>query len=167
MANDTLTVLAEELLGEAITALTCAGIAPPELQYVGFGLIPWDCELLAVNINPPGFLPLDRSRSSCQIAPIATFVLTDLRCYPTQDEQGNPPSAAEMEVASAAIYADLWVLQRTLARHTADGTLFGAAVACQDTKMQQAAILDPAGGLGGFTFSITAMPQDLDPLCGS
>ena len=133
MANDTAQELAEELLGEAVDALVCAGITPPALQYVAHGIPPWDCELIAVNINPPQFFPLDTSRSSCQVAPRLTFILTVVRCYPTQDENGNPPTGPVMNAAAAAINADLWVLMRTLARHTADGTLFGGMIGCHDT----------------------------------
>lgn len=166
MANDTVHELAEELLEAAATALACEGIDPPGFQYVGHGVIPWDCELLAVAVDPALFAPLDIGRSTCQVQPKVTLQLTILRCWPTQDELGRPPTAAELTAAAEALNADLWVLQRHLARHTADGSLF-SQVTCQSIRLGAVTTLSPQGGFGGWQFAVLVTPHDTDPLCGS
>lgn len=166
MANDTAHDLAEELLNEAVVALVCSAITPPGLQYVGHGIIPWDCPLIAVNIDPAIFAPIDPRSQGCQIAPRITLNLTVLDCYPTQDEQGNNPTAAEMTAASLHLNSILWVLMRTIARGATDGTLFDQ-VDCHSIKLGQVTTLSPSGGLGGWQFPVLVQPHDTDPLCGS
>ncbi len=166
MANDTAHDLAVDLLNEAVVALTCAGITPPAIQFVGHADPAWDCELLSTFIDPAVYFPLSSTAPTCQVAPRITVNLTDVRCWPTQNEDGSPPTPAELTAAAELLNSDLWVLMRTLARHTAEGDLFDG-VSCHATRLGPITTLPPQGGFAGWKMAVVVQPEDTDPLCGS
>lgn len=165
MANDTVQLLAEDLLATAVDALTCSGIEPPDRQLVTHGLPAWDCEQISVHVDPAIWAPLDTRQQTCQIVPRITLNLTVVRCWPTQEGR-QAPTATTITDAAAAMNADLWVLMRTFARHQADGTLF-EGVSCQSTKLGPISTLQPSGGFAAWQMAVIVQPTDTDPLCGS
>jgi hypothetical protein len=161
--------LAIELLETAGEALSCEGIELPPLRYVSHGRPPWDCELLAVHVDPPHFFTMDTPTRSCAVALRYTLHLTILRCWPVPKEGTPPilPTGPEMTAAAEVLNTDAHVLMRTLGRRHTEAELFPGLADCKATRLERPFTLEPSGGLAGWVFPVTVQPTDTDPLCGS
>lgn len=149
---------ATRLLAAMVTEF---GAALPARYYLAPGpLAAWDGEHLAVSCTQvlpgtsdssarAGGLP-SRHAGSMQI-PRAVYEARILRCVPTVDDSGQPPSAAAIQAASEGILADLGLLLAGVYRFLGDSPQ-GVATA------GQADPLGPEGGLSGYRVVVTYSP---------
>ena len=97
-----LSQLATDLLASA-KACYAAPEAPtiPDIQLVTHGMLPAvDCPFLAVTMTAITADVL-ASKPRCAVVPSVTFRIWVVRCFPTLDNQGNPPKPADEQADSA------------------------------------------------------------------
>lgn len=120
----------------------------------------WDCEHLSVSLVQvlpgtsdasarAGGLP-SRQAGSMQI-PRAVFEARILRCYPTFDNQGKPPTAEAIHAASQGLMLDAGRLLAGVYRWLASERQGVATVGQVDA-------LGPEGALAGFATVVTYSP---------
>lgn len=127
----------------------------PSRQIVFPGTVVLDCcEQLAVNVgalSEGSSAPFPPKASMARINRVA-LIATISRCVPTQDGSGNPPPALEIQAAAEQINADKWALWNHIYNLISDGLLFDR---CCDVIWGPLASLQPSGGCGGSTLTIT------------
>jgi hypothetical protein len=149
---------AERLLAAMVTEF---GAAVPARRYLAPGpLAAWDGEHLAVSCTQvlPGASDSSaraggnpsRQAGSMQM-PRGVYEARILRCVPTVDDGGRPPTAEAIHAASVALLTDLGLLLQGVYRFLADSPQ-GVATA------GQADSLGPEGGLAGYRVLITYCP---------
>jgi hypothetical protein len=118
--------VADGLLAAVVAAFDTAGIELPERRAVvagNPGLIAWDCEQLTValaGISTGGgagaitLMPQSGSPAGMALTRLATWSVQIVRCAPTSDEDGNPPSVELLEAAAATALDDAGVLSQCL-----------------------------------------------------
>lgn len=127
----------------------------PERQLIFPGTVVIDCcDQLAVNVGSitegaaaPGFPKASTARINR-----VTLIATISRCVPTQDGGGNPPPALAIQAAAEQIDADKWALWNHIYNLIGDGLLFDR---CCDVIWGPLSSLQPSGGCGGSTLTIT------------
>lgn len=153
--------LAQEYLNACIDALDtiptydAALSGAPLRTFVAPGPVALDCcDQLAVHI---GLISEGDSAPPVPASSIArinrvTLIATASRCVPVPDGNGNPPPASEQQEAAEQINADKWALWNHIYNLIRDGDLFSR---CCDVIWGPLAALQPNGGCGGSTLSIT------------
>jgi len=158
-----LQIACEELLTASAEALdTIPDYEPtllgaPERQMIAFGGPALDCcDQLAVNVaqvlaapTAPGGLSVGR-RIAAQIWHVFLSV-TISRCYPSGDDRGNPPSAAEQTAASAQLDADGWALWNHLYNLWTSEQLF---TVCDEVFWDSLRPIGPSGGCAGWVLGL-------------
>lgn len=153
---------AARLMRAVLDTYRDAGVALPERQYLAPGpLAAWDGEHLAVTVSGvlpgtsdatsrPGALP-GRGVGS-MTTPRATYDARMLRCIPTLNDHGDPPTAEELTECSETLLRDL-------------GLLLDAAYAWSASEapgivvtVGQATPLGPEGALAGYAVHCTVSP---------
>lgn len=158
--NDLFDAAAEWLaLCEAAVATTTGGAIPR--SFVSLGPPSWDCcpqlsvhaAVLLADTQP--FVPLiaPGHRMNVQDAlALVPLVATVLRCVPTFEDSGDPPSTSAMEAAAMAGYADAWAILSETWQGKRDGTLFAPKE--RELFIDPIVPLTQAGGCGGFQIQI-------------
>jgi hypothetical protein len=155
LPNDHLYAVAQEILSTAVDILGDADLEVPERQFVTFGEVADDCDLIAVswqalyvgepgapNLQPEGLGFVTRSSS---------FEVRRIKCISSSDERGTPPSAAEMNEDAEAILTDLWTLYQGFVARKGDKTFLEG---CQGFAIGNALPVGPTGGIGGFVLPL-------------
>lgn len=165
--------LAQEFLDACIEALDtipdydASLMGAPARTFVAPGPVALDCcDQLAVHV---GAVSEGASAPGIPAASIArinriSFVATASRCVPVPDASGNPPSTTEQGEAAEQINADKWALWNHIYNLIRTGDLFSR---CCDVIWGPLAALQPNGGCGGSTLSITVCFDGYDGVQGT
>lgn len=147
--------LLDDLLAEAVTALTATGSSPPpDRQYVAHGSVTHDCDLLAVHLLHLRPKVVDPRSERCAIMHVATMAVTLVRCYPKVDDRGTPPKAAELTVAGRALAVDGQALWKGLTRAWAEGA-WPVGIPCSRVTWGVLEPLAPSGGFAGWRLEVS------------
>lgn len=95
-----------EVLDDLLAAATYAITDPPSRSFVGTGpAMAWDCEQLTVRTgeSTPLYQP---TNSTCMYGMDVDLHVQVIRCIPTVDDNGQPPSEAQLEEAGHMINQD-------------------------------------------------------------
>lgn len=172
--------LADDLLAEALDGLSLArtGHAPPSRTYVSQGEPADDTGLLSceqdgqltVHIDEgdgiEAFFPRGSGsmpETPCVFAPYARFCVVLYRCVPKVDDEGNAPSAEELDASARDLYTDAWALYTHLATLWGNGTLFGGALGCKDVEWESMLPIHPQGGAAGWRLCLRLQLNDSGP----
>lgn len=159
ICNDLLTAAADALtknLSDASDPRT----EPPERQYISLGPPPWDCDQLTVHVSglrsSQRQQPSDLGGTNCAIIPLATCVITLLRCIPHTSLNEPIPTTTALVDAGEALTVDGFSIHRHLTQLWAAGDLFPdfPELDC-DAVLWRPGLqpLAPQGGYGGWTFT--------------
>ena len=143
------------------------GVNPVPYAYVGGGdpnVIAQDDEQLVVMLDGLSPGASDASQRSGGVAsrgvasvviPRASLVVRLLRCVPTVNDNGDPPSRAELHESGMVLMADVGRVLAALYewRRTETGAAGSGSV-----TLGQARSIGPSGGLAGFLFDVTVSP---------
>lgn len=153
MAMD-LAALLDDLLLEAVTAITAAGASPPpERQYVAHGAVAWDCEQVSVHLLHLRPKLVDPRSERCAILHVATMQVTLLRCHPTAGDRGTPPTAAVLTEAGHNLAVDGQALWKGLTRAWAQGA-WPVGIPCSAVTWGVLEPLAPSGGYAGWRVEV-------------
>lgn len=136
-------------------------VALPERRLVSLGQSPWDCELVNVWVlrdQPVAGNPAFQAFESIRAHPgysmrAASLAVQVVRCYPTVDDDGNPPDPTVEEEAAHVVYDDADLLWRALIAG-ADDRSFSQP---QGLAFEGWAGLGPDGGLAGGVLTVRAL----------
>lgn len=163
MTPDALTVLFDSILACACSSLdefsTCLC---PCRKYVSAGPPVWDnccpdgqltvhLERLYVAGNFPG---ANGQSIVCSNPLAAEINVTLIRCHPTVDDNGNPPSLTVLDNAANQIHTDLYVMLNALI------CCLAATAKRQPFTILSARILGPSGGCVGAEIRLAVQIQD-------
>lgn len=138
-----------------------AGVKLPDVQFVSNGAVAYDDELLAIEpqrLRPgkPGIPALMAVEPGTPYS--LETVVHLLRIMPTQDDQGEAPTAAWIEDSARDLLTDWWVLYEgillgRLAGSSGDpGSLQGAPY--REIMIQDITNYGPAGQVGGLVATL-------------
>lgn len=155
MTPTTVRDLLTSLLDEAVMALetTDGAAVPPERQFIGHGIVAWDCDLLSaylVRITPK---LLDPKANNCVVVMVASMAVVLLRCVPAVDGEGNPPSADRLNEANRQLAIDGPAIQKHLTRAWSEGS-WPAGMLCRNVTWGALEPFAPAGGLAGWRLQV-------------
>ena len=88
----------------------------PSRQYWMLNDPAYDCEQMVVSLMSlqEGLIGTDNApQSPCDVFITATFKVTIVRCVPGLTDDGQPPSASEIEAASRALAMDAYLLMKS------------------------------------------------------
>lgn len=152
MADTELYDVANAVLAKAVTAL---GAYAPDRRYVHVGQVAWDCpDQLTVS---PGTLTHVQS-NQCSALRTYPLVVTFLKCVPTANDKGKPPSDTELDASALEIMTAGQKLWRGLVDHVIAGTLV-SGIGCDAVTLGALQPLGPSGGAAGWSFTITLTPR--------
>lgn len=124
----------------------------PDRRYVTNGLLIWDdCESLAIMVENSYGTEADPTQELSDPMGMAfamrgtSLGVALLRCVPDIDDNGAPPSAAEIEGAAELILTDAMAVFNTLVAAQVSGQL----ATCTGLAFDRWTSEGPAGGLGG------------------
>lgn len=161
MPADYLQILASDLLAAALAGLAPArtGNPEPDRVYISHGAPAWDdCDgsgQLSVWVGPIQHVQVALG-NVCQIRPSAPLCVTLLRCVPTMNDDGSPPSAAALTASAGELNRDVWSLLTEL-------YAFAAALGCDMVDVGSAEPLGPEGGLAGWRVCLDVLLNDSGP----
>lgn len=157
--------LAVDLLDAVVAAMGTTDAGPPERSFVALGAPAWEtsCSQAAVQVltlteegtrdlSPPMQPGFRHSRGRVNLVGMTAW---SVRCI--QASQGNaqtygPASDAQLSAEARAGYEDGWAIWNHINRAVRDGSLFGGP--CADVHMDLGVPVTPAGGLGGWQFTL-------------
>lgn len=118
-----------------------------------------DCRLLAVAFLRPAVVPVQREwAGSCAVVPQHVFqVVFAADCVPAQDDDGNPPTAAEVTAWSTAFLADCTRVFDALTDAATLGTIAGG---CENVSIGQGEMRGPGGGMSSMVVPVTIQMMD-------
>jgi len=161
MPADYLQTLALDLLAAAEAAVDVArtGNPNPDRVYVAHNEPAWDvCDgtgQLSVYVGPIISTQVTLG-NVCQVRPAAPFCVTLLRCVPTMNDDGTPPSAAELTTSAGVLNSDIWSLLNGLYDFATD-------LGCDMVDVGEALPLGPDGGLAGWRVCLDVLLNDPGP----
>ena len=114
--------VASRCLAVVVDAFAAALVELPERQYVAPGLIvAYDCEQVTVAVQQVGTgIPGTRANrpiANCPPTKMGTFRVEIVRCTPVLDENGEPPSVADLVANAKLLLKDLDVLESAFRAH--------------------------------------------------
>lgn len=121
-------------------------IVLPERQYVHAGEVAWDCEQVVVTVVDlrhafPGETAKPLVCSPPRHIHMEVWIV---RCVPTLDDNGNPPSPAALDAAAHTELQDLWTLAYVLWKGYSDADWGGT---CASVLLGP---VDTVGPLGAY-----------------
>lgn len=147
--------LLDDLLAEAVNAITATGASPaPERQLVSHGSVTWDCDLVAVHLLHVRPKVLDTRTERCAVIHVATLAVTLLRCYPKVDDRGTPPTAEALTNAGQDLATDGQALWKGLTRAWAEGS-WPVGIPCSRVTWGVLEPLAPSGGFAGWRVEVS------------
>lgn len=118
-------------------------IVLPERQYVHAGEVAWDCESVVVSgMSLTHAFPGEAGANLvCSPPRHVALDVWIIRCVPTLDDNGNPPSVQALDDAARITLTDMWVLSYILWAFRDDwkGT-------CQSLLLGPVEVVGPEGG---------------------
>lgn len=144
---------------EAALATTDGGT--PARSFVSLGPPAWDCcpqltvhSGYALADTAPIGPPLSAGhRTTVQGGVyLVPLVATVIRCVPTLEDNGDPPTAADLEAAAMTGMADAWAITNHTWDQHAKGILFAPVE--REMFIDPTVPLQQAGGCGGFQIQI-------------
>lgn len=152
MADSILYDLARSLLDHIVSEVGEGNV--PERRFVHHGEVADDeCSQLVVAIGQMyvGFAGNQLVSSSPTVIAKRSFDLTVswFRCVPSPDEQGQPPSVSDLEIAAHEIGTDGFRLFKAV--QSAKKEVFGT---CSNVLLGAMRPYGPSGGHGGWLFGI-------------
>lgn len=166
MQPDYLNDLLDEILACACNTLNegFSDCACPCRLFISAGPPVWDVEAccsdgqLTANIERIytfGNFPVQASGVNLCQTPLAVDVnVTLLRCFPTLKDDGNAPSSAELQLASEAVYRDMYLLTNGLL------CCLSRTGKRRNFVFRQARVVGPQGGCVGTEFLFTVEIAD-------
>ena len=157
--DDELVTLAQSLLDVAAAALTAAGQDVPDRVFISASqppAEPTECaETLAAWPGPLRTVPVPPlQKRGCTSKTLAELHVTLYRCVPIMQEDGTPPTVAELDASGKSLAVDGWVIWRAVLRAWSDGTLFDD-ISCQSIDLSRGMInLPPLGGIAGWDITV-------------
>ena len=156
MSNDWPAGVAADLLDSAIACYSDSG-APtiPDRQFLTHGNLPaLDCPALAVTVT--NLQARQSPPNRCTVEPRLRLFVWVVRCYPTLDDNGNPPPSADETAAAKLLQHDLGTLWDGLTERWAKATLFPSfdAIDCERVTFEMAQPMGPLGGTAGWSMPI-------------
>lgn len=146
-------VVADDVLAAVVAGYVTAGVELPERQLIAPSLPVWDCELLAVHVERQ--FSYAGNLASEVVEPLtdapgfalrgAVIAVHLIRCVPSQDDDGNPPTAAAETAAAETILRDSQLLVNVLVAAVRNGDIG----TCNSVAFQEWESLTASGGLGG------------------
>lgn len=150
MAPPSLSSIAADLLGAAVAAL---GTDAPDRRFVSHNAPAWDLckwDQLTVHLASLQFKQSAGPRLR-MTAPNPTWAIQIVRCVPQMEDNGHPPSADALSTSGQALLDDLDAIQQAVRADAA--AIFGG---CEALAFGQAVPLGPQGGVGGYSWPISA-----------
>lgn len=140
---------AADVLDSVATRLAAQGITVPTRQYVHAGEVAFDCcdQLVVTVVQLDHAMPGEQA-TILQCAPPrhANIDVWLTRCVPVSKDNGDPPTAAELEASAAEVLTDMWSLAYVLwegyQAHDWGGT-------CSSVILNAIEAVGPEGGCGG------------------
>jgi hypothetical protein len=149
------------LLAACVAALATTDAGAPDRQFVSAGQPAFDCgDFVAVQslmlglaeTQPlqPMLQPAQRVHSASMN--LATLVAYAIRCVPTLDARGNPPSAAALSAAARVTNQDGFAIWDHLKKAIRDGSLFPG---CRTPVFFDGGLsVVPSGARAGWQFTL-------------
>lgn len=154
MQANALRDLLGSLLAESVAAIDTEGASPaPDRQYVAHGSVTWDCELVAVNLVRVSAQLVEANLARCAVRHDARLAVTLLRCWPTADSRGTPPSADALSVAGRDLATDGQALWKGLTRAWSEGA-WPVNLPCNAVTWEGLEPLAPSGGFAGWRLTL-------------
>lgn len=149
MANDTLSVLAHDLLDSVVTRMAGDVDPLPDRQYVWSGAVAVDCEQVVVALEQlfqglPGVA--DSAALQCTVLRTTQLAIYVIRCVPTSSADGTPPSETVMDASGTTMLTDAHVLMRSVVEGYRAGDFAGT---CDSFSIVNLLPVGPSGGYGG------------------
>lgn len=151
------------VLQSVLASYSVAGVEPPDQQYVADGAPAYDFTGEHLIVSPVQLHPgLPGITSQEPVTFITQFSLDCLihciRTVPGQNDQGRPPTPAEITASGQQILRDWWIVHRcvvdnTLAAAGGTGELVGAPY--RQAALRQIDPYGPEGFAGGLTALVT------------
>lgn len=147
--------IADALLTAVVAHYAEEGVELPERRYVANGLPAFDCEQVTVFCEntvgitgtPLGENPTEWLRDAGHAMRAGIFAVSIIRCVPTLDDEGDPPSVEAEDESAALIYADaVRVLNALVAAEVAGELPEHGSIVFRGWTNENA-----QGGLGGGT----------------
>jgi hypothetical protein len=134
---------ANSLLTKAVALVTL----PPTRQYVAPGVPAADCEQVTVHfstLGPTTAFPAPAGPIYCAIRHAVVYCIQVVRCYPTFDDDANPPPVALLTTAAQQVLGDARAVYEGMLAHHFAGTLV------ERCKLAQFGAVEIVGPEGGF-----------------
>lgn len=138
-------------------------VALPERRYLLAGNAAgaaWDDEHVSVSLNAvqPGPAPTSQRTTLAPaqvgvVMPRGVYEIRILRCWPTVDDDGQPPTAEEITAAAVPLMRDAGLILGALHAYAAADRTAGTMT------VGEVAPLGPLGGLAGYAVVITLSPM--------
>lgn len=162
MADNRLVSIANHMLAEIVQRLTAAGIPVPTRRYIHAGEIAHDfaggdcAEALVVSWGgsfqgQPG-AESSGSPMKCAVPLSAGFTIALLRCVPTLNSHGDPPSADALQDAGVDILTDAMTLPAVIVDAQLDGEL--VPIGCSLVGLGDVSPIGPTGQVGGTVVNL-------------
>lgn len=152
--------LAADVLAAVETYYVAQAVPLPERRYVSDGLVAFDCELLAVqvervfghegNVAQEGIQALT-AHVGFQLAGASVAVWL-IRCAPMMSERGTPPTPAQIEASAQAVLGDPIRLRTALVAAQRAGQITG----CNSLAFEAWEGHGPEGGMVGGLLRVRA-----------
>lgn len=141
--------IAEACLTAVSDYFATLSIALPDRSYVHVGQVAFDCDQLVATFRRATMgLPgsPDPNPQRCVGVKTGEFSVFLVRCVPVAADDGQPPSAASLDAAGAALAADAEALIRAIVVGYAAGMLHE----CDSLKITGLETIGPEGGYTGL-----------------
>jgi hypothetical protein len=153
--------LCSALLAACVAALATTDAGVPERQFVSAGQPAFDCgDFVAVQSLTLGLADTQPLQPMLQPAQrvhsvslnLTTLIAYAIRCVPTLDTRGNPPTAAALTAAARVTNQDGFAIWNHLKRTVRDGSLFPG---CRTPVFFDGGLsLVPSGARAGWQFTL-------------
>lgn len=166
MADSRLTDIAQTILDALISELEMAGITVPSRRYIHSGEVAHDFSsencgeafIVAWGGSSQGTVVEGQAAGilsqviKCATPMSARFVIVLLRCVPTIDDDGNPPSATSLQESGEQVLADAMTLPAVAIDAHLRNELTG--IGCSLAGISQVAPIGPFGAVGGTAMEL-------------
>lgn len=147
--------IADACLDAVVAHYAEKAVELPERRYVANGLPAFDCEQVTVfcestsgiSGSPAIEVATEQFRDAGHAMRLGVFAVSIIRCVPTLDDEGDPPTVADENESSALIYGDaVLVLNALIAAEEAGQLPEHGSIVFRGWTNENA-----QGGLGGGT----------------
>lgn len=123
----------------------CAGQVTVSMDFIGSGL--------------PGAETSDSNQTrGCTITDFVSYTIELVRCVPTLENDGTPPSLTDLDDSALDLSIDGYLLRRSIHNAWSSGVFCN----CQDIAIGRLEVISPRGGVAGWRQTL-----QVDLLCGA